>query len=150
MERYGYLYTTEEDNSTLMTKCIHMSRINSSFFKNLKDCINDALMCDTLKEGEKRFFIKLLKTSEVVHHIENISKHHLYGYVYLFVKNDDNDQQISLYDGALHLYDSMLDCVAEEKTFTECELTKTGEIKVSYYILLDNESIIKELNRRYV
>lgn len=152
MERYGYMYTTEELNSAFTTKCKHISRMNSSFYVNLKDCIRDALICDSLREGEKRYYIKLLKTSDVVHHIEDTSNNYIYGYVYLFVKNDENDKQISLYEGMCSLYDNMLDCVADKKTFKECELTKSGEykIKVSYYIILNNENIIKELNRLYV
>ena len=146
MERFGYLLTKEVelDNSCFPEKQICVNRIHPYFFKNLSDCIRHATGLDTVQEKEKRYYIKILKNSDVVRYIHNISGEYTCGYLYLFVKKEMDKDQISLFSHCNSLYNNMLDCVSSDKSFKEdsdCKSTKQYDhvIKIAYFVLLKDD-----------
>lgn len=150
MQRFGYLYTTRDEEPSYsctlpQENCI--SCIKHSFFKNLKDCITDALTIPYFKEKETRFFFKILKTSDVVEQIYDTSKTHVYGYLYLSVATGE---KISLFSSCNILYSSMLDCVTAEKNCVYEDNMSTHIIKLAYFMLIKDEDILRELQRPYV
>lgn len=151
MERFGYLYITHEEEecnyTSTLSKETRIACVKHSFFKNLKDCINDALLFEYFKEKETRFFLKILKTPDVVHQIYDTSQTRFYGYLYL---NIIDDGRISLFSYCNNLYSSMLDCVASEKNCDYEDNLQGQVIKLAYFTLLKDEDILFELQRSYI
>lgn len=152
MERFGYLYTErEEQESSYLCAPLKETRIacvKHCFFKNLKDCINDALLFEYFKEKETRFFFKILKTPDVIQQIYDMSRTRVYGYLYLSVTDDGI---ISLFSSCNTLYSSMLDCVSSEKNCCyEDNNMKDQTIKLAYFMLFKDEDILFELQRPYI
>lgn len=145
MACYGYLSYNEEDKSII-------PKVNHSFFKTLPETIRHGLYCDTSGEKkENRHYFKILNYKDVVNYIHHtcISKDKTtFGFVYLYIK----DENVELFSACNKLYDNMLECVLEEKSFLEEEicLNQDYKIKVGYFVLLDDKSVIKELHSRPV
>ena len=142
MDRYGYLFLSNAVDEVEL----RIERVQHSFFKNLSDCIRNALYYDSSNKKEKRHYFKILKNSDVVQHIHNISKDCTYGYLYLCLVDD----QITLFSTGNDLYHNMLDCVCANKSYMDCDLFKGEQqqyvIKVGYFVLLNDDEIIRELH----
>lgn len=150
MERFGYLYTVNDEESDypcILSGTTNIACVKDSFFKNLRDCIEDSLAFPYFKEKETRVFFKFLKTSDVIEHIYDMSKTREYGYLYLSVANDG---RISLFSYCNTLFQTMMACVTSEKSH-DYEDNMTGQvIKLAYFILFKDEDILYELQRPYV
>lgn len=81
------------------------------FYKNLSDCIRNAITCETIKENKTRHYIKIFKNSDVVQEIRNTSTKLTYGYLHLCVKHEMNTDHIYLFSPCNILLRSMLCCV---------------------------------------
>lgn len=151
MERYGFLYTSEieTDNVCLPTKQICITRVHHYFYKNLSDCIRNAITCETVKEKETRHYIKILKNADVIHEIHNISTDVTYGYLYLCIKKELNADHIYLFSPCNTLFPSMLDCVTCDKSYKENDFSKTTDnvIKLGYFMVLKDDDLVRELHR---
>lgn len=149
MERYGWIVTDVEQNSSFPTKKnINVVEIHHNFFKNLDDCVRHALFYDA--ENDKRRYLKILKTSDVVRNINKLSDNNLFGYFYLRSKKESNAEKICLFSECSTLYDNMLDCVTTQKCFEKLSSqddTDYDEIKLAYFMLLQDDDFLMELHR---
>lgn len=150
MERYGYLYTSEieTDNLCLPTRQISITHVHNYFYKNLSDCIRNAIT-ETIKEHETRHYIKILKNADVIQEIHNTSEESTYGYLYLCLKKESNTDHIYLFSPSHTLFSNMLDCVTCEKSYKENDFPKTVDniIKLGYFVLLKDDDLMRELHR---
>lgn len=151
MERYGWIVADAEQNSSFSTKkSINILEIHHNFFKNLDDCVRHALFYDVPAENDKRRYLKILKTSDVVRHIHKQTSNNLYGYFYLRSKKESNVEKICLFSECSTLYDNMLDCVTAQKCFeklTSQDDADYEEIKLAYFMLLQDDDFLLELHR---
>lgn len=151
MERYGWMVTDVEQNSSSPSKKnINVVEIHHNFFKNLDDCVRHALFYDEPAENDKRRYLKILKTSDVVRHIHKQNNNNLYGYFYLRSKKESNVEKICLFSECSVLYENMLDCVTAQKCFERLspqDETDYDEIKLAYFVLLQDADFLFELHR---
>lgn len=154
MERYGWITSEVELSNCFPSKKIHILDVNHNFFKKLDDCIRNALSHNTSMEKDKHHYLKILKTSDVIHHIHDINSDNYYGYIYLRFKKDANFEKISLFSHCSTLFHDMLDCVTAQKCFKELsnsgeeeEVGEYSDIKIAYFILLKDNDLLHELSR---
>lgn len=113
------------------------------FYKNLSDCICNAITCETIKENKTRHYIKIFKNSDVVQEICNTSTKLTYGYLHLCVKHEMNTDHIYLFSPCIILNRSMMCCATCAK-FQEKDFSKTvkSAIKLGYFILVKDYDLV--------
>jgi hypothetical protein len=148
MERYGYLFTRNPEHGAFPNNDVCVEKINQSFFKNLSDCIRNALYCDSAVGKESRRYFKILKNADVVKHIHDINGQLTFGYCYVYIQNE----QAALFSACNKLYNNMLECVSEKKSEYENECLKDENyvIKIGYFVVLSDDDIVRELHRTSV
>lgn len=149
MERYGCLYTKEVelDDSRPPSKYTTVD-IKDSFFKNLSDCVRSTHSHAVDKEATRHYF-KILKNSDIITHIHagDVGNNNVYGYLFLYTKKNMNNEKIALFTQCNVLYRDLLDCITEEKGYESCGKEKDYEIKLAYFVLLNVDSFMRELQR---
>lgn len=154
MERYGWIVTDAGENNCFPTKKnVNIVEVHHNFFQNLDDCVRSALFYDVSAENDKRRYLKILKTSDVVRHIHKLNNNNLYGYFYVRSKKESNVEKICLYSECSSLFDNMLACVTTQKCFEklnaqdDAESRDYDEIKLAYFMLLQDDDFLLELHR---
>lgn len=151
MERYGWMTTKHDCCGDIGTgKKLIITGIQHRFFKNLENCIRNARIQSYAVGMEERnhHYLKILKTSDVVQHIHDLGRDHAYGYIYLSSKKETNFEKISLLNYGNLLFTSMLDCVSAQKGDTPKTPTEDQcDIKIAYFVLLNDEDLLDELHK---
>lgn len=148
MQRYGYFFKSEiqKESSTFLGKEFKIDYMHASYFKNLKDCIRNALYYNALDTSRSDpSYLKILNNTEVVNYIHNSNKNCFFGFMHLCFE-DVVSEPMNLFSTCDTLYKDMLDCVCASKCGEELNITTDFVIKVGYFVMLTPDDIVRELH----
>lgn len=139
MERYGFFFVSDSVQEPGDVTYLH-----GTLYEHADQCLRVAR---DWKTSDAKIYFKLLNNSEIIKHAHMKQNKKKFGY--LFLSNDFLNNMLFAYSYSSKLYDDILECISDGKSYpeqTDDDNMQRKNIQIGYFIILNNDELVAELH----
>lgn len=139
MERYGFFFL-----SNSVGEPGDFTYLHGTLYEHAHQCLRVAR---DWKTPDAKIYFKLLNNSEIIKHAHVKQNKKKFGY--LFLSNDFLNSMLFAHSYSSNLYDDILECIADGKSYpeqTDDDNAQQKNFKIGYFYILSDDELVAELH----